>query len=125
MLDRSDLVAFAATADPQRARAFYEGVLGLKLVEQTPFALEFDANGVMLRIQVVPQLTPQPHTALGWSVADIAAMVRALAGRGVTFERFPGLEQDQSGIWASPSGAQIAWFKDPDGNLLSLSQMPA
>lgn len=125
MLDRSDFVAFAATTEPRRARAFYEGVLGLKLVEQSPFVLEFDANGTVLRIQVVPQLAPQPHTALGWSVADIAATVRALAARGVAFERFPGLEQDQSGVWASPSGARIAWFKDPDGNLLSLTQMPA
>ncbi len=125
MLDRSNLVAFAATIDPQRARAFYEGVLGLKLIEQSPFALAFDANGTMLRIQVVPQFTPQPHTALGWSVADIAAMVRDLAGRGVTFERFPGLKQDQLGIWSSPPGARVAWFRDPDGNLLSLTQPPA
>jgi len=122
MLDRSSLVAFAATAAPQRARAFYEDVLGLKLVEQSPFALAFDANGTVLRIQVVPQFTPQPHTALGWSVADIEAAVRALAGRGVAFERFPGLEQDRLGIWTSPPGARIAWFKDPDGNLLSLTQ---
>lgn len=122
MLDRANLVAFAATTDPERARAFYESVLGLTLVEQSPFALAFDVNGTMLRIQVVPQFTPQPHTALGWSVADIAAMVRDLAGRGVAFERFPGLEQDQLGIWASPPGARVAWFRDPDGNLLSLTQ---
>lgn len=124
MLDRSDLVTFTATTDPQRARSFYEGVLGLKLIEETPFALAFDANGTVLRIQVVQQFTPQPHTALGWSVAAIEATVRALAAHDVAFERFPGLEQDQFGIWASPSGVRIAWFKDPDGNLLSLSQMP-
>lgn len=125
MLDRANLVAFAATADPEQARAFYESVLGLTLVEQSPFALAFDVNGTMLRIQTVSEFTPQPHTALGWSVTDIEAAVRALAGRGVAFERFPGLEQDQLGIWASPAGARVAWFKDPDGNLLSLTQPPA
>lgn len=125
MLDRSHLMAFAATTDPQRARSFYEGVLGLRLVEHSPFALVFDANGTVLRIQVVSELTPQPHTALGWSVADIEAAVAALAGRAVAFERFPGLEQDRHGVWASPSGARILWFKDPDGNLLSLTQPPA
>jgi hypothetical protein len=86
------------------------------------FAIVFDANGVMLRVQKVQEHTPPPYTVLGWDVADIHACVKELAGRGVSCERYEWLEQDESGVWASPSGASIAWFKDPDGNTLSLTQ---
>ena len=114
--------AFVPTTDPARARRFYQDTLDLDLVGDEQFALVFDLAGTMLRITRVDELQPQPFTLLGWRVSDIAATVRELAGRGVSFERFGGLEQDALGVWRSPSGAQVAWFKDPDGNLLSLSQ---
>ena len=121
MLTHAAVVAFVATTHAERARAFYEGVLGLALVADDPSALVFDANGVTLRVAKVPALTPAPHTVLGWSVADIAGTVAALRARGVAVERYPGLEQDDAGVWTSPGGARVAWFKDPDGNVLSLT----
>jgi catechol 2,3-dioxygenase-like lactoylglutathione lyase family enzyme len=122
MLADCDVIAFTATAQPDRARGFYEGVLGLRLLADEPFGLVFDAHGVMLRVAKVPALAPAPHTVLGWRVADVHAKVEALAARGVVFERYGGLAQDAGGVWMSPSGARVAWFKDPDGNLLSLTQ---
>ncbi len=122
MLNDSRLICFAATRHPEAAKEFYRDVLGLPLTEDSPFALAFDANGTMLRIQKFPEHTPAKTTVLGWHVADIAAKIAALTQRGVTFEHYPGLVQDQRGIWKSPSGAQVAWFKDPDGNTLSLTQ---
>lgn len=122
MLGSSDVIVFLATAAPSRSRAFYESMLGLRLVADETFALVFDADGVMVRIAKVAALAPAKHAVLGWSVSDIVAAVTALAARGVTFERFPGLTQDPLGIWSSPDGAQVAWFKDPDGNVLSVTQ---
>ena len=122
MLRMCKIVAFAATVDAARARAFYEGVLGLNFISDDEFALVFDAHGVELRIQKVTSLTPQPHTQLGWSVSSIDKIVRELCAKGVTFEKYPFLHQDESGIWAAASGAKVAWFKDPDGNLLSLTE---
>jgi catechol 2,3-dioxygenase-like lactoylglutathione lyase family enzyme len=122
VVSASRLIAFAGTKDPQKARQFYEGVLGLRLVADEPFALVFDANGTMLRLQKVEQTVALPYTALGWQVDDIAAIVRGLAAKGVSFERFEGLEQDELGVWTSPGGAKVAWFRDPDANLLSLTQ---
>ena len=122
MLRACNLIAFVATTDPARARAFYEETLGLRFVADEPHALVFDAHATMLRVQKVKQHTPAPHTLLGWEVADIAAKVRALAGKGVTFEKYDFLQQDELGIWSPGGGARIAWFKDPDGNLLSLTQ---
>ncbi len=122
MLGSSDLIAFVATTDAARALAFYRNVLGLELMADEPFALVFDAHGTMLRIAKVQELAPAKHTVLGWKVADISATVEQMARRGVGFERYDGLHKDPSGIWASPSGARIAWFKDPDGNTLSLTQ---
>ena len=115
-------VAFVATTNPTRALAFYENALGLTLVADEQFALVFDLSGAMLRVTRVDALEPQPFTVLGWRVDDIESEARALAGRGVGFERYPGLDQDDLGIWSSPSGARVAWFKDPDGNTLSLTQ---
>ncbi|MBW8773302.1 MAG: VOC family protein, partial [Gemmatimonadetes bacterium] len=89
------------------------------------FALVLDANGVELRLQKVGTLTPPGFTTVGWQVRDLSAVAMALAERGMTFERYPWLEQDPSGVWLAPSGARIAWFKDPDGNLLSIAQYPA
>jgi catechol 2,3-dioxygenase-like lactoylglutathione lyase family enzyme len=121
-LGSSDLIAFVPTKDMSKARPFYERVLGLPLEGESPVACAFRANGVLLRLIVVEQLTPFPFTLLGWSVADIAATAAGLTARGVAFERFEGVEQDELGVWRSPGGAQVAWFKDPDGNTLSLTQ---
>jgi catechol 2,3-dioxygenase-like lactoylglutathione lyase family enzyme len=122
MLGTQTPIAFVATCKPDRARAFYGDVLGLRLIEDSPFALVFDSGGSMLRIQKVETLTPSPYTALGWPVDDLAGIIQALVKRGVVFERYPRLDQDALGIWTSPSGAKVAWFKDPDGNGLSLTQ---
>jgi catechol 2,3-dioxygenase-like lactoylglutathione lyase family enzyme len=115
-------ILFLATADAVRARAFYESTLGLACVADEPFALVFQVGRSMLRIQKVSEVHAPPYTALGWAVADIRETVRALNGSGVAFERFDGMDQDANGIWKSPSGASIAWFRDPDGHLLSLTQ---
>jgi catechol 2,3-dioxygenase-like lactoylglutathione lyase family enzyme len=114
-------VAFLATADAARARSFYEGRLELRLLADEEFALVFELGATTLRIAKVAELTPQPFTVFGWVAEDVDASVRALGTRGVIFERFGGLEQDELAIWTAPSGARVAWFKDPDGNLLSLS----
>lgn len=125
MLNSSKLVGFIATTKPDAALKFYQSVLGLELMDDSPFALVFDANGTSLRIQKVANLVPAAFTALGWAVTDLATMVQALAAKGVVFERFPGLSQDGRGIWNAPGGASVAWFKDPDDNLLSLTQLPS
>lgn len=121
-----NIVAFVNIVDIPRAIGFYRDTLGLRLVsEEPPFAIVFDANGIMLRL-VISQpsmpFTPAQGTVLGWSVANIAEAVKDLAARGVHFERFAQIPQDERGIWTTPTGAKVAWFKDPDGNLLSLSQ---
>jgi catechol 2,3-dioxygenase-like lactoylglutathione lyase family enzyme len=125
MLSTQKIVAFLATTDGARAAQFYGRTLGLPLRSDDDFAVVFDANGVELRIQKVERLTPQPFTVLGWQVSNVGAVVAALASSGVQMERYPWLEQDESGIWSAPSGARVVWFKDPDGNLLSLAQYPA
>ena len=122
MLSTSDVIAFVATTKPEQARAFYERVLGLSLLADEPFALVFDVNGVMLRVAKVQTLDPAPHTVLSWSVLDIRATIEVLTRKGVVLERYGALPQDQMGVWTSPSGARVAWFKDPDGNALSLTQ---
>ena len=115
-------MAFIPTKDMAKARPFYEKVLGLKLEGSSPFACAFRSNGVLLRVVTVEKLEPHPFTVLGWSVEDLAATVRGLAARGVTFDQIEGVEQDELGIWQAPGGAKVAWFKDPDGNTLSLTQ---
>jgi catechol 2,3-dioxygenase-like lactoylglutathione lyase family enzyme len=125
MLGTKDIVAFVPTRNPAKARAFYEKILGLRFISEDPFALVFDANGVMIRIANVSSVDgfmPAPFTILGWLVDDIPKVVKGLGKKGVKFERFPGMEQDQLGVWSSPSGAKIAWFKDSDGNVLSLTE---
>ena len=121
MLEHAPVVAFAATTDADRSRRFYRDVLGLPLRNEDQFALAFDANGIELRIQKVERIAPHPYTSLGWRVDDIQAAVAGLVRRGVVFERYPGLGQDGAGVWRAPGGTGVAWFKDPDGNLLSLS----
>ena len=117
-----ELIAFVSTTNPARADKFYADALGLQLVNQSPFALVVDAHATMLRVTVVEQLDPAPNTVLGWAVADISEATRALVARGVVFLNYEGMRQDAQGIWQSPSGAMIAWFTDPDGNVLSLTQ---
>jgi len=121
-MTNSKIICFVATREAATARKFYETTLGLKCVSEDPFAIVFDANGTMLRVQKVKELTPSQYTALGWEVANIAARIRELTEKGVRFERFPGVPQDELGVWTSPSGAKVAWFKDPDGNTLSLTE---
>jgi catechol 2,3-dioxygenase-like lactoylglutathione lyase family enzyme len=121
---KGKLVAFAATTDFARARAFYEGVLGLSLAEdESPFALVFDANGTMLRVTNVGKYAPAEFTVLGWGVESIEATVEQLAAAGVTLLRFPGINDvSPSAIWNAPSGARVAWFHDPDCNVLSVTE---
>ena len=121
-LHASNVIAFVGTTNPARSRLFYETILGLSLAEEEPFALVFQAHGAMLRLSKVKELTAAPYTVLGWAVADIGAEVRALLDRGIVFERYSGLRQDALGICVFPNGDQVAWFKDPDGNILSITQ---
>jgi catechol 2,3-dioxygenase-like lactoylglutathione lyase family enzyme len=122
MLANSKLMAFAATTKPAEAKRFYADVLGLAITEESPFAIVFDAGGTMLRLQKVQAFAPARHTALGWQVDDIRSSIHGLTLRGAHFERFDGLPQDEVGVWSTPDGTSVAWFKDPDGNLLSLTQ---
>jgi len=122
MLGSTPLVAFVPVTDSQKARAFYEGVLGLKFVKDDGFALVLDANGIMIRAAKMKEFTPAQFTILGWQVSDIEHVVRGLAEKGVHFEVFGFFKQDGLGIWTSPTGDKVAWFKDPDGNTLSVSQ---
>ena len=115
-------VLFLATGNAERSRAFYEGVLGLQFVADEPPALVFQVGDSMLRIQKVDQVHAAPYTALGWAVADIRQTVHRLRDAGVVFQRYEGLNQDDDGIWLAPSGVLVAWFRDPDGHVLSLTQ---
>lgn len=125
MLETSALVAFLHVTDLARSRAFYEGVLGLTLISDDPFMLVFDANGTTLRVSLVEHHEPLTGTVLGWEVGGIAAAVGELAAAGVEFARYDGMDQDELGVWTTPGGGQVAWFHDPDGNTLSLSQEAA
>ena len=121
-LGSHDIIAFIYTCDRVRARAFYGDSLGLTLLSEDPFAMIFDAHGIMLRIAGVKALAATSHTVLGWKVPDIVAAVKDLRAAGIEFEKYDGFGQDDIGIWNSPSGARVAWFKDPDGNTISLTQ---
>jgi catechol 2,3-dioxygenase-like lactoylglutathione lyase family enzyme len=123
VLGSQKIMTFVATRDPDRAKVFYRDTLGLRLVEeQLPFALVFDAHGTMLRISIVRELHVAPYTVLGWEVTDIVATVKELVEAGVKFTRYPGMQQDELGIWTAPGGARVAWFQDPDGNVLGITQ---
>ena len=121
-MNKSKVISFVATQNPAHALKFYAKTLGLKLISDEPFAIVFDAHGTMLRVQKVQELVPAKHTVLGWAVPDIRATIKELTKNGVHFERYHGLVQDESSIWTTPAGAKVAWFKDPDGNTLSLTQ---
>jgi len=121
------IVAFVPSRNPGKARSFYEGVLGLVFVSEDPFAVVLSSNGVSVRIanvSTVEGFKPAPFTILGWNVDDIRGRVGALSKKGVTFQRYEGMAQDDLGVWTSASGALVAWFTDPDGNVLSLTQLP-
>jgi catechol 2,3-dioxygenase-like lactoylglutathione lyase family enzyme len=125
MLGTADIVAFVPTKNPDKARQFYEKTLGLKFIADDKFALVFESKRVMIRVVDIsgfPDYKPPPFTVLGWGVDDIAKTVIGLQKSGVKFERYPGLEQDALGVWTAPGNAKVAWFKDPDGNTLSLSE---
>jgi catechol 2,3-dioxygenase-like lactoylglutathione lyase family enzyme len=124
-LDGGRLIGFVPTTDLARARVFYAETLGLRIAEESPFACVFDANGTMLRLTPVRKLSRVRYTVLGWGVGDIASTVRALTTAGVAFVRYRGMEVDDAGIWTAPGGDRVAWFEDPDGNLLSLTQFVA
>jgi catechol 2,3-dioxygenase-like lactoylglutathione lyase family enzyme len=122
MLGSTNIVAFVPIKDSGKARAFYEGVLGLRFVKDDGFALVLEANGIMVRAAKMKEFTPAQFTILGWQVSDIEQVVRGLAAKGVHFEIFGFFKQDELGIWIAPTGDKVAWFKDPDGNILSVSQ---
>ena len=125
-LSKYNIIGFVSIVNVPRAIAFYRDTLGLRLVtEEPPFALVFDAHGIMLRLVMAQELAPSQGTVLGWQVPDIYEIARDLQQAGVSFERYRGLEQDALDIWTAPNGAKIAWFKDPDGNTLSISEHPA
>jgi len=116
-------IAFIATANSARSRYFYETVLSLQCLSDEPFALVFDLGGTTLRIQKVESMPEVNYTVLGWEVVNIRNSVAALSRKGVRFEEYTLLPQDELGVWSSPGGAQVAWFKDPDGNTLSLTEV--
>jgi catechol 2,3-dioxygenase-like lactoylglutathione lyase family enzyme len=123
MLGSTNIIAFVPTTDAGKAKAFYVDVLGLRFIKDDGFAMVLDANGIMVRVaKVPPPFTPAQFTILGWQVSEIEKMAAALRDKGVHFERFGFFEQDEFGIWTAPTGDKVAWFKDPDGNMLSISQ---
>jgi catechol 2,3-dioxygenase-like lactoylglutathione lyase family enzyme len=123
VLTSKNIVAFVPTVQSEASRHFYADVLGLRLVSEDPFALVFDANGIMLRVAKVGKFTPQQFTVLGWETNDIHDTVSKLEAKGVKFEKYGMPGQDERGIWTPPDkSAKVAWFKDPDGNILSISQ---
>ena len=122
MLGSKKIMAFVPTRNSKKARSFYEGVLGLRFVSEDPFALVLEANGITVRVAKVPEYKPQQFTILGWQVSDIEEAVSGLQKKGVQFEKYGMDGQDDRGIWTAPGGAKVAWFKDPDGNILSVSQ---
>jgi catechol 2,3-dioxygenase-like lactoylglutathione lyase family enzyme len=122
MLSDAHLIAFVPSTDLDRSRAFYVGVLGLEEQSSTPYACVLFAAGVQLRITLVGELRPQPFTVLGWQVADARAAARTLERQEVSVVRYQGMDQDADGIWTTPSGDRVAWFRDPDGNTLSVTE---
>ena len=122
MLADQELKVFVPTVMPDKAKSFYWNILGLRLLSEDNYALEFDANGILLRVTIVPELKPQGFTVLGWNVTDILMMVKSLRSKGIVCEKYGFLKQDDLGIWTAPGGSKVAWFKDPDGNILSLTE---
>ena len=122
-LDNAKPVAFVSVRDRDEGRAFYEGVLGLKHKSRDDFGDFYELGGGLMRMTPMPDFQAHPHPVLGWDVPDIAAAARALKEKGITFAIYDGMGQDELGIWTAPDGkAKVAWFADPFGNVLSLSQ---
>jgi len=117
------IVAFVPSTDLERSRRFYVDILGLELIELSPYACVLNGLGATLRVTKVDNLAPHPFTVLGWEVTDIRASIADLTTSGVTFLRYDGMPQDEVGIWTAPGGGLIAWFADPDANVLSFSQL--
>ncbi len=122
MLASSKIVGFVPTRDSKQARGFYEGKLGFKFVSDDQFALVVKAGETMIRIAKAPNFTPAAYTVMGWEVQDIEKIVNWLTARGVVFEKYPFIQDQELGIWSTPDGSKVAWFKDPDGNVLSVSE---
>ena len=122
MFADQQLKAFVPTTKPQEARAFYQDILGLTLLSEDEYALEFNANGVLLRVIMVPELKPQGFTVLGWNVTNMYEIIRSLNANGITCNRYDFFDQDSFGIWIAPGGSKVAWFNDPDGNVLSVTE---
>lgn len=122
MLSDAIIKTFVPTVKPQQAKAFYQDILGFQLLNEDEYALEFDTGGTLLRVIIVPELKPQAFTILGWNVKDIEDVIRSLNEKGVVCGKFEFMKQDALGIWTSPNGSKVAWFKDPDGNVLSLTE---
>jgi catechol 2,3-dioxygenase-like lactoylglutathione lyase family enzyme len=122
MLASSKIIGFVPTKDSVKARGFYEGILQFQFVSDDMFALVMRAGETMLRIGKVQDFTPAPYTVLGWEVSNIEEVAKWLQKRGVTLEKFPFVQDKELGIWTTPNGDKVAWFRDPDGNVLSVSQ---
>lgn len=125
MLSEARITAFIATINARQAKEFYMDTLGLKLISEDAYAIEFEGKGAALRVTVVDNFIPQEFTVLGFKVANIVKEVNSLKEKNLAFERYPTLQQDELDIWTAPSQAKVAWFKDPDGNLISLTQYPS
>ncbi|MFG1795622.1 VOC family protein [Nocardia sp. NPDC049149] len=125
LLTAAEVIGFAPSTDLERSRRFYGDVLGLEVAEVTPFACVLRGGNAMIRVTAVESLVPQPFTVLGWTVSDIAGTVAELVARGVEFRRYDGMGQDEDGVWTTPGGDKIAWFTDPDANVLSLTEFSA
>lgn len=122
MTPDSKIIGFIPTRNAERALEFYQNLLGLRFVSDDAFAIVFESNGNMIRLVRIEEFTPAPYTILGWQVEDVESTVKELAAKGLAFQRYSFLDQSEDGIWAAPGGAKVAWFHDPDGNTLSLSQ---
>jgi len=123
MLNNANIKAFVPTTKPDEAKVFYKDILGLKLLSEDGYALEFEANGILVRISIVPELKPHAFTILGWNVPDISSTIKSLNEKGVECKKYDFMEQGSLGIWTSPNGSKVAWFNDPDGNVLSLTEI--
>ncbi|WP_213805344.1 VOC family protein [Granulicella sp. dw_53] len=124
MLSNAPLITFIPTKDATLARSFYQNTLGLHFISDDEFAIVMEAAGTMLRIVRVGDFTPAPFTILGWQVDDIEATAIEMAAKDIHLCRYPHLQQSPIGVWTAPGGAKVAWFNDPDGNTLSISQHP-
>jgi len=122
MFEAATMIGFILTRDYKKAREFYEGVLGCTFVSHDQFALVVKAGKNSIRIVQMAAFTPLQSTVLGWEVQGIEAVMDRLRERGVAFEKYPFVQDKERGIWTTPNGDKVAWFKDPDGNVLGVSE---